>query len=445
MTPDLDFQLAARRRARRLACVLVLALATAVGAKLHGHVVATWLGGRTDLMGHPRYEPAFPVEPETLQSIDLARVHGALLPRYLIAASRLGREEDAAVEARSALLALRDEAGRDRNLDALLVELDGAVLDGSLVRDPARALYLVWAWSTYLDRAGLPWWVEGNVLFRPGGSFLYTKTYRVHRELRVAVGPSRYRVRLIGRVDHTNVRERYLGHASRYSDGALVVVDRVEEFALERLMPVLGPGGPGECDPGPPELAAHVADELYQALTADNIRVLESYVTARCSPSAGELEQVSPARRDAARCALVAWAHRIPVIHEVRHVADDHRAAGRDRPLHCPQCPEGFDISTRLELSAYLASFAAVGTGHGALLQACAVDLSDDTPHARALSYLLPRLLPGGCEGPVPGDLYARAGAVERELLGRSEEIALPAGFPRCVRGWRYAEPEEVL
>ena len=446
MNPEAELRAALRRRVRRAACLAALLALTAGGGALHGHVLASWLDGSTDLLGRPVYDPPYGVRPDRLSEVDLARVHGSLLPSYVVAASRVGRDSGATRAADDALLALRDEAGRDPNLDSILAELGGLLRDNGLATQPRRVLYLVWAWSSYLDRAGLPWWVEGNVLFRKSGGFLLTKSYHVHRDLRVAVGPDRYRVRLIGRVDRTNVRERHLGHAGRDSDGALVVVDRVEDFALERLMPVLGPGGRGACDPGPESLAGHVRAELRAGLGSATSRVLAAYATARCAEPAGDDEAPLPeSMAGAARCGLVAWAHRVPVIHEVRHVADDERAAGRDHPLRCPSCPDSFGIPTRLELSAYLASFAAEGTAYAALLQACAVDLEDDTPHARALGFLLPVLLPGGCSGPVPDDLYARAQELERTLLGRSDEIALPVEFPTCVAGWHYAEPDPVL
>ena len=446
MEPEAEILSAARRRVRRTVCLAALLVLSVTGGALHGHVVATWLEGSTDLLGRPVYEPPYGLRSDALESIDLARVHGALLPSYMIAASRIGRDTGALDRADDALAALRAEAGQDPNLDALLGELGSLLRDDALQTRPRRILYLVWAWSSYLDRAGLPWWVEASVLFRDWGGFLCTKSYHVHRDLRVAVGPDRYRVRLIGRVDRTNVRERHLGHAGRDSDGALVVVDRVEEFALERLMPVLGPGGGGACNRGRSSLAAHVRDEIIRGLGGTTSQVLAAYATARCAEPAGGAEDALPeSMARTARCGLVAWAHRVPVIHETRHVADDERASARDRPLACAGCPDSFGIPTRLELSAYLASFAAEGTGYAALLQACAVESDDETPHARALRFLTPRLLPHGCDGEVPDDLYARAQELEQELFGRSDEIALPDDFPRCVVGWRYSEPDPVL
>jgi hypothetical protein len=116
------------------------------------------------------------------------------------------------------------------------------------------------------------------------------------------------------------------------------------------------------------------------------------------------------------------------VVHEARHLADDG-----DPDLSCRGCPESMSYAVRAEVSAYLASFAAAGLGHVALVQACGVDLDRNEAHSAALSFLLPRLLPFGCDGPMPDGWYDSARALERQLFAREDVIAFPIGFPETL------------
>ena len=93
--------------------------------------------------------------------IDFAAVHAKLWPEYVIAASR-ARYDAASFEAAGA--ALRAEAGRDANLDALLVELHG-ILGAGPAAQSERVLYLCWSWNDYLDRQSIPWRIRDRVLW----------------------------------------------------------------------------------------------------------------------------------------------------------------------------------------------------------------------------------------------------------------------------------------
>jgi hypothetical protein len=66
-----------------------------------------------------------------------------------------------------------------------------------------------------------------------------------------------------------------------------------------------------------------------------------------------------------------------------------------------------------------------------AMYQACLVVARDPTaPHAEAMRLVTTRLGRPCGSGP-PDDLPALARAMEDEMLGRSEPIALPPSFPR--------------
>jgi hypothetical protein len=133
---------------------------------------------------------------------------------------------------------------------------------------------------------------------------------------------------------------------------------------------------------------------------------------------------------------LVAWAARSTAIHEARHVADDlDEQAGK--PLRCASCGR-LPASSLAELSAYLASFADPATGYAALYQSCSLRASASAgPFAPALDAVLPRLLPGGCNGVIPDDAPASAATLEQELLGRNDAIALGGEFPSVVPATR--------
>jgi len=121
---------------------------------------------------------------------------------------------------------------------------------------------------------------------------------------------------------------------------------------------------------------------------------------------------------------LTTWVARAVATHELRHVADGSVPS-------CPGCPTSMQPGTRAELSAYLASMATPGVGYLSLMQACHVGAGVESPHRRALLYLERQILPDGCDGPPPSDLYARAAQLERRLFGPRAPVVLPANFPQ--------------
>ena len=53
--------------------------------------------------------------------------------------------------------------------------------------------------------------------------------------------------------------------------------------------------------------------------------------------------------------------------------------------------------------------------------------------HQEALAEATEELLEGGCEGPIPDDLYARAQRLERALFGVRTPASLPDALPHRI------------
>ncbi len=467
----------------KVACILaavVLGLGSLVLFILHGEVLASWIKGETDLWGDFDYDPPHSVDRRKLAGSDLEQVHRELLPAWGIAMGSLMDRAPAAMEKLRARV-------KDPNLLELLDELHRLTTEDP-DKNSERIFYLLRAWNRYLDRNKQPWHVDGAIRLRPH-PFLYLKVYRVDADLRVRVAAESIRARLLRRVDGTNVVELYLGSASRHQDGAMVVVDRILEFAMDELWPLMGPPGAGaEASPltrfGPrvrkeaqgvlpaatlallsrtaPARATLTASMKHinaQARCGSRFRVLaisHSGLSARAksmirsvalrdqgascpaiTPAAAEemiaASAVLEATRglDAAVGALAAWVARGVTIHEARHVADDRRANLETSAPACAACPGDMGRQQIAELSAYLASFATRDAGYLNLMQACsAADKSSRGPNRGAILAAV-KALGGACgeKGP-PADLYTRAAALERRFFGRSETITLPANFP---------------
>ena len=321
-----------------------------------------------------------------------------------------------------------------------------------------------------------------------GEPYLYTKNYEVLYDGDVAVGEGHYRARVVTRIDITNVVEAYLGMTSGAEQGALVLVDRLAEFTVDQLWPLMDPDGDAELTPQQRAFAPSIRAAMVDALDEESLSLLTrtaphraamvrtmDHINARdaCGSSfqiraipwygfdRETLEQLRGyARRDAgddcpwitsgevtileqgyeemvgaeglepALQALVAVAARGVMIHEARHAADDDALGSREELLPCDDCPQELGRSGRSEMSAYLASFTDGPTSAVSLFQACELDRDMGGGHIRALSFIEPRLLPGGCAGGTPPDLTVGAMALERLLLGRSERIVVADDFP---------------
>jgi hypothetical protein len=430
------------------------------------------------------FVPIHPLDPAVLAQIDMAKVHGSLFPEWIM---RLQQSPHTLGywDRERAFRALRAEAGRDPNLGILLDRLQEWLLDGAY-EFGGQIRELVKGWNDYLVRGGVPFRIEYHIQKTPRGPELRMRTYRVVADVVATVDSAPYRVRLLSRADCTNLVEGFLGQTSVQRDAALVVTDRVVDFVIDRIWPMFDSEGelmPSSTDPGLigklraealSVLGPHAVETLasssalhreigteiakfgqrrgcgsvvrvpgvpWDGLSDRTLSLIDSVAKkndARNCPrltvtDAERIVTMSRRLRDDPELAdalgkLSSLVARAVVVHEARHLADDG-----DPDLSCRGCPESMSYAVRAEVSAYLASFAAEGLGHVALVQACGVDLDRNEAHSTALSFLLPRLLPFGCDGPMPDGWYDSARALEHQLFGREDVIAFPIGFPETL------------
>ncbi len=461
-----------------VAVVLLAAVPCALG--LWGYVgegLLARMRGEVDMQGNPIYRPPFQVEQSVVAGIDMAKVHGQLLPDWMIAASY--PDERSQQIAQDNLAALRAEAGVDPNLDALIVEL-AELVHADPWANAQRIDRICWSWNDYLDTLQAPYWIDCTVMSRSGEGSFYTKSYVVLADMQPRVGQTAVRQRIVRRIDQTNVVEMYHGMATTPDVGSVVLVDRIGEFAVDDVWPMLDPAAEGPFAAAVrAEASAGVAGEHLDVLkqTAPLRRRLHGAVEAiRARRSCGSRFQIAQLPWDGLaarehdyllsaasgsehrRCpevttdeataiiesslalaadqrvlpaieALAAFLARGVAVHEARHVADAVATGGADVELPCEPCEGHLFGSARSELSAYLASFADPATARTSLYQACDA-MEGGGSHAAAMAFILPALTDDGCGGPPPEDLNERARELEAKLLGRSQDVALPADFP---------------
>lgn len=476
-----------RRRGWWMAFAVLVTLVLVIVSRVPR--VQAWAKGEVDWQGRRSYVAE---HPPRLDRIDLQRVHAELLPRWLIAQGRRAAGEGAEDEI-AAFAELRDAVAHDGNLAALLDELHELSPPSRLGEAPRRALYLTWAWSHYLDRNGAPFLVLGNVRTHGFGPLLGATIHRVLADVEVTVGTDAHRVRITSRIDGLNLREVYLGAAGR--DDAVVVADRLRDFALDEVWPLLDPwletrtpaalgfappiraevearvsptameqlrgtaaargsimeavraieARRRDCDSGfhvdavpwdglPPARLSRLAAlaERHVERSCPGITVAEAQALARATETLEADPSLAAALEE-----LVALVAEHVAIHEARHLADAAHAGGFDEPLPCASCSEAMGIPARAELSGYLASLAWSPAPALALYQACrSLGADQGKPLEpgephREALELLQRRIGPVCTKGPPPALRTLARHLEQEMLGRSDPIALPESFPR--------------
>lgn len=477
------------RRRRRAAAVFgasMLVVSLLLGGA-YGDRLGAMARGERDVFGDPVYRPAHDTDAEALAAIDMGHVHGELFPTWMIARARSisGSSASRAERAHEAFVGLRYSVARDANMVELLDELQG-LLNDDPVRNANRIDYVLWAYNDYLDQHDVPWRVEANLVVnrrsRRRRAVFSTRSYQVLADLETDRGE---RLRLLTRGDVTNIRESWLGHTTHPKDGALVQLDRVQELTVHHVWPSLHPGLTTRLPLKERRFARHVREEAFAQVAPELLALLHEaavdqqalievadsvHARAACGSSfhvwglpwngldAPDRQALLDALRrsegracpevtteEAARLlgaserlgttegmavaveALATWVARAVSVHELRHVRDEAQAPS------CDGCPEGTGAATRAELSAYLAAFGTEGVGYLSLMQACGLDPEGVGPHERALAIATANLLPGGCLGDPPDDLYEQARALEARFFGEREPIALPSDFPTRV------------
>ena len=442
--PDRDFAAYLRRRQLWWTGGTVLLL-LAVAAFVCRDQIRLLARGERDLLGQYRYVPAYPVDPAVADQIDFERLYAELIPAWMIAVGH-PTDPDAAAKITDRAQAVRQAVAADPNLSSLFDELERLALAPR--ENGERLVYLAWAWNRQVDLLGVPWRLGANVLIGADQAYFYTESYRVVGDARVLVGSESVRTRILSRVDSTNIVESFLGRVADHRDGAFVVLERLEEFVLDEIWPLLDADAlvGRELVGGPliqrelfyelrlPDLVAliHSAPWRRQLLAALDI-------DADCPPvTPVEVRAIAEAARhlratkglEDALAALLAHAARGFAVHEARHAADEGRLfAYQKMRLRCGQLCRGWDRVGLAELSAILASLAHSPARYLALYQMCGMEI-DNCP--RRAGVLIADALPGGCDDP-DENLALDAAGLEELWLGRSEPIAVPEEFPRVL------------
>ena len=415
--------------------------------------------------------PPFGVRRDALAQIDLTRVHGELFPRWLLAES----ESSGSAVATAHFAQLRAEAGKDPNVDALLLALGRAAALAPGDERAEQLESLVADWNQYLDAGAAPFRLELTVRSIKHRQTLYVKSYRVVSDVAANVGPAACRARFLRREDHLNVVEPYLGTTVSREEGAFIVLDRIRELGEGQVWALLDEGNDARLAPVERPFAASVRAEAERALPEAAFRSLSRTAVPRsrlvklrhdvnarskCGselflpvvPTLGYGESILVSARlavvpagspcasltddehtvlvadssslaaepslPAALDALDAWLARAVATHEVRHAADGG-LEGFATP--CPSCPRSLGQVGRAELSAYVTAFATEGVAFVSVYQACTGAIVG--PSRDAVAVLAEAILPEGCAGPPPADLVARAGAAEKRWFGRRENV----------------------
>ncbi len=457
--------------------IALVLLLTLLMADRWGDRLGEWWRGERAWTGERRFDPVVAPDPAALASVEWARLHEELLPRWSLR-SGWGRDR---TEERESFAVAFTEVSRDPNLALLLGGLREAAQT-----DPAgqtqRIDYLVWAWNGYLRQLGVPWYLDWSVQAGSKRNGLIIQSYAIRSRTTFEIGERTYPLLVLERADHLNVDDAAMGRTGIRDSVAQVLLGAVRQHAQLRVWPLLH-GLSSHATDTDGQFAQAISSEIQKALSpkhfevlartapsfrallmmrdgirerrgcenrfrlnrppvggypeefrAELIRVAEFVEAWSCPPitldeaATIELESSALAKEPDLEPALVALtAHLIRgvALHEARHVADAAKSAAFERRLVCPGCPVEMGIKPRAEVSAYLASFADELTGASSLHQACRV-ASGSNANATALGYLLPRLMPGGCTAGPPPDLADRDRRLELELFNRSERIRLP-------------------
>ena len=418
--------------------------------------------------------------PLDLSDSELEAIHSDWLPEWAL--SRVGQ--------------IHGEPTRTR--DQLLESLQNAPVLHDIVRsletssdDPKTTssdeiLPLCWTWNQYLDEHDRPWRIRCNMVVREDERWFYITGYQVLADVQVDVEDTPQRVRLLRRMDRTGAREPYLGHAGTQSEGALLVLDRIRDFAMNSVWPLMDPEFDDLQNEFTRALAPEIRLELTRSLSVEHLTNLrrtagirlemveiwnEMEPIRRCrgleqlrlswwgvSPeslmplvneseeehqncpnaSPDDLGRLLQLTEDLAMEAellpaldhILAWTAHPIIVHEARHLAD-RTTDGSDGPP-CPGCSRPLSAAERSELSAYLSTLTHPSLSNLSRLQACEAlsSLPTESIHAQALQELQRQGLENMCSEAIP-DFINRSQAAMARLLGRSPFTTMSIDFPR--------------
>jgi hypothetical protein len=443
-------------------------------------VFGQWFGAKSGDGDLAAYEPGEPMDAERLASIDLQRVHAALIPLWVV-----GRLQG---EGEEPFHDLMREVSPDPNLTEIL-EIIGEETRSAMDLD--RVLWAIRGWNAYLDEAEVGYRIEGGLHANDDGVDFYLKTYKVVSDGFGGIAGQLIRVRVVRRLDDLEIFETYLGRTPVDEDGVLVIADRIVGFSLDAVWPLMDPGlDPLQTPlrrrfaPAVREAAAsfltpeqrdilvltagdrfHIQDVVsriherhrcgsrllvrelpFSGLAGSDLRSIRRAVdTTHADPcpeatmdeslllSVRSEHLQSVAGLEDALEGLVTGFGRAIAVHEIRHAVDE-----ASEPLVCRGCPEDLSDVGVKELSAYLSSFGADEAGVLASYQACALPLEDLPDRGPAIQFLSVTLGDLCGLGPTV-DLAGKSRALEVAFFGRSATLDLPSPFggpiPVTTRG----------
>lgn len=446
------------RSARPIIVVLIVICALAAWRLPERGIAWHEFGPRDAIAGLPESE-------RIAYGVDLAHVHGTLLPRLWLAHQRLpGREQ------------LREAA-----FDALYAELEPvpdwaavAIAWRDVLRqprpDPERLRGLEQRWNAEMTEAGMPWTVRTPLdpdIARFGHIAL---SYHVEADALAFTEAGPVRVIYGRRADRLNITEAYFGWANPRTTEAFITLDRVESFARVELWPLMSPDA-ARVDPRLSDvLREQVRTELSAALPkaqqaalvssaaarARQLRVIQGIadrgacgepppltqmaerswdrhslralrahlapVTSDCpAVTSTEVARLQRAQQrldrvpgvDAGIAELTYAAASVVAAHEIQHLVD-----------HATGDLRGHD-DVEHEVSAYLGAMERSATPTVGLLMACRVAQAGPPALRDAVSVALGRVDPTGCAGAPPVELRARAALARRSLLPETAPVAV--------------------
>ena len=426
-------------------------------------------------------EPAPVVQPRTPLDVLL----GEALPRWLIALQFRDQPQGSEAIA-SAFASLRALSASD---PIVLARIDRVrdLIDAGLIANADDVMAEFRQWNNALDAAHEPFHLRPVIERDSSRTRLTVSAYRVSFDGRAMVGSRPVRLRLLTRIDRTNMREYLLGHVTEADEGALILTDRVRDAAVRDFWPLFEAPANRALSSIQVAQRSAVLHEAHATLSPTAYETLsrtapayEALVTtanaingrASCGStfritivssrgvSARDLETVTQAvdehtgtpscpavtddeldtliansdrlsresRLDAAIGELTTMLTRAVATHEARHASDTLETGSVYVPLPCEGCPVELRAAEVAELSAYLASFAATATGYAGFYQACVAAGGTRSTHGTALAVALERMNVTDCSVLPPADLAVRARAAEQAVFGRSDAIVLPDG-----------------
>ncbi len=190
-----------------------------------------------------------PFDPSTTPA---GRVLSRTLGDYVVVVDRPAPSD-------GALARLRDSASDDRAKRALgngtaaamghLLDTTRALAEAS-PKGIARKTDAFFAATTTLDQslqaAKLPYFVDADLLPRPGSPAPLLFSFYIQRDKQVAAAGRHIRVVYLWRLDTLNVRQNYLGYTRARTPAALVLLDQIEDELVRFALPAIPPGQPAE-------------------------------------------------------------------------------------------------------------------------------------------------------------------------------------------------------